>query len=154
MRTASLLLVLSSAACTAPRDPAPVVDPAAPPAEAPAEPIPEAEFQYVTSPKGAFTAGWRPVGGAIPVNELFELEVVLFEGRAREKPLVGATINASAWMPEHMHGMSRRPRTQETAPGRYLVRGMMLHMEGFWQLFLDVTAGAIAERVEFEIHLR
>ena len=150
MRILVLLVALASAACTA----APPQQKPQPPADPAAEPAPEAELQFATSPKGAFTAAWRPVGGAIPVNELFEIEVLLFEGSSRDKPLTGATILASAWMPEHMHGMSRRPRTEETAPGRYLVRGMMLHMEGFWQLFLDVTAGKIAERVEFTLTLR
>src|SRR5262245_17776410 len=106
MRTSRLLFVLGCVACTASRDePEPAPPAASKPA--PAAPTPEAELQFVTSPKGAFTAGWRPVGGAIPVNELFEIEVLLFEGDSRDRPLAGATINASAWMPEHMHGMNR-----------------------------------------------
>jgi len=115
-----------------------------------------AEFEFMTSPSGAFTAGWRPAetaGGVVPVNELFAIDVLLYEGRGREKPLRGAKIQASAWMPEHMHGMHRQPEAEETAPGRYLVRGMLLHMEGAWQLFLDVIAGAVSERVEFDLTL-
>jgi hypothetical protein len=50
--------------------------------------------------------------------------------------------------------MHRRPETTETSPGRYLVRGMMLHMEGLWQLFLDVVVGSVSERVEFKITLQ
>jgi cytochrome c peroxidase len=116
-----------------------------------------AGFEFATSPSGAFTAAWRPSGTAgdvVPVNELFAIEVLLFEGRGRDKPLRGAKVQASAWMPEHMHGMHRQPESEETAPGRYLVRGMLLHMEGAWQLFLDVIAGAVSERVEFDLTLK
>jgi hypothetical protein len=146
MRTWALLLVLPCFACAASSG----VEPAA----AAAAPDPDAGFEFANSRNGAFTAGWRPVGGAVPVNELFEIEVRLFEGRGRDKPLSGAQIQASAWMPEHMHGMHRQPQTQETAPGRYLVRGMLLHMEGTWQLFLDVIAGATSDRIEFALALR
>jgi cytochrome c peroxidase len=128
-------------------------------AAAPAEPVaPEAAYEVASSPGGMFTAAWRPLARTVPVNELFEIEVLLFEGRGTgqgaDKPLTGAKVQASAWMPEHMHGMSRRPQTVETAPGRYLVRGMLLHMEGAWQLFLDVMAGGKSERVEFALDVR
>ena len=137
MRSAALLVVVSCLACAAPR-----------------APDADSEFEFATSKAGAFTAGWRPVGGAVPVNELFEIDVLLFEGPGREKPLSGAKIQASAWMPEHMHGMHRQPQTEEVAPGRYRVRGMLLHMEGAWQFFLDVIAGGKSDRVEFALALR
>jgi hypothetical protein len=123
---------------------------------------PRPDYQVAASPSGKFTAAWRPAGDAVPVNELFEIELELFEGSGPEvrpgaataRPLAGAKVQASAWMPEHMHGMNRRPETTESAPGHYLVRGMMLHMEGFWQLFFDVMSSAGSERVEFSITLR
>ena len=127
---------------------------AAPPAEVAKGEVAIAERVVVSSPSGAFTVAWRPVAPAIPTNELFELEVELFEGRGTEKPLAGAQFRVSAWMPEHMHGMSRRTQVAESEPGRYLVRGMLLHMEGHWQLFFDVTAGGKSERVESAITLR
>ena len=162
MRSRGLLLVLPCLACTSSHgsgshgsgDGTVVASP--PVVERAAEPDDDAGFEFVTSPGGAFTAGWRAAGTAgnvVPVNELFAIEVRLFEGRGREKPLCGAKIAASAWMPEHMHGMHRQPQAEETAPGRYLVRGMLLHMEGAWQLFLDVIAGPVSERVEFDLTL-
>jgi len=142
---AGSLMVMACSACNAPTS---EVAPASVPAPA------LAERQLVTSPSGAFTVAWRPLAPAVPVNELFELEVELYEGRGTEKPLAGAQLRVSAWMPEHMHGMSRRPQSAETAPGRYLVRGMLLHMEGHWQLFFDVTAGGKSERVESAVTLQ
>jgi len=122
------------------------------------EAVAEAAFVTAASPSGAFTAAWRPLAPAVPVNELFDLEVRLYEGRGAgdetQKRLAGAKVSASAWMPEHMHGMSRRPQVVETAPGRYLVRGMLLHMEGSWQLFIDVMTAGKSERVEFPLDVR
>src|SRR5688572_27455558 len=128
---AGWLIVLACAGCEAPR----ADEKGAAEAEraavvaAPKSEVAIAERQVVTSPSGAFTVAWRPVAPAVPLNELFELEVELFEGRGTEKPLVGAQLRVSAWMPEHMHGMSRRPQADESEPGRYRVRGMLLHME-------------------------
>jgi hypothetical protein len=103
---------------------------------------------------GMFTAAWRPVGGAVPENEVFELDLLLFQGSTTDVPLTGAEVHVSAWMPEHGHGMNRRPETREVAPGRYRVRGMLLHMEGDWQLFVDVIAQGVSERAQFELSLR
>jgi hypothetical protein len=125
-----------------------------------AEPVPEQEAQpdlagyaVAESLGGMFTAAWRPVEGAVPVNELFEIEVLLFEGRGCVVPLSGVGVQISAWMPDHMHGMSRRPEATEVAPGRYLVRGVLLHMEGFWQFFVDVIRDGVSERAEFTLTL-
>ncbi len=126
--------------------------------EAPSEPVrsggPDlAGYAVAESLGGMFTAAWRPLEGAVPVNELFEIEVLLFEGRGREVPLSGVGVQVSAWMPDHMHGMSRRPEATEVAPGRYRVRGVLLHMEGFWQLFVDVIRDGVSERAEFTLTL-
>jgi len=159
MRVSWLVLGLSCAACESAVVPSGAEEKSvAEVAAAKPEAVAEVAFVTATSPKGAFTAAWRPLAPAVPVNELFDLEVRLYEGRGAgeetQKPLAGAKVQTSAWMPKHMHGMSRRPQVVETAPGRYLVRGMLLHMEGSWQLFIDVMAGGKSERVEFGLDIR
>jgi hypothetical protein len=110
-------------------------------------------YEVAASRAGMFTVAWRPVGGVVPENEIFELEVLLYEGEDTVVPLTGAEVLVSAWMPDHGHGMNRRPRATEIAPGRYRVRGVLLHMGGFWQLFIDVIQGGVSERAQFEITL-
>ena len=124
----------------------------APPPDPPAADL--AGWDVATSMAGMFTAAWRPSGGAVPENELFELDVLLFQGADTAVPLSGAEVVVSAWMPDHMHGMNRRPEVREVAPGRYRVRGVLLHMEGLWQLFVDVIANGVSERAQFELTLR
>jgi cytochrome c peroxidase len=164
MRHRWLLLALSCGGCDAPTvvktEEAAAVAPVVVPAVAldSADALAKAGYEVASSPAGMFTAAWRPVAGAVPVNELFEIELLLFDGREEGgrlgPPLGGAKVQVSAWMPEHMHGMSRRPQTAESAPGRYLVRGMLLHMEGSWQLFVDVMAGSRSERAEFALDVK
>jgi hypothetical protein len=113
-----------------------------------------AGYEVLASRASMFTAAWRVAGGgAVPENEPFELEVLLFEGVHADVPLTGAELLVSAWMPDHGHGMSRKPEAVEVAPGRFRVHGMLLHMGGFWQLFLDVIRGGVSERAQFEIEL-
>lgn len=160
------LVALASSGCVAPEEaPAngccaaasPSEPPATTPPVAPVAPVAVApaplDFAWTTTPSGRFTVGWRPVGGPVPVNEPFEIDLLLFEDVAKERPIAGANVRVSAWMPDHLHGMGRLPRTSEVEPGRYRVKGLLLHMEGLWQLFVDVTAGAHAERAEFRLTL-
>ena len=111
----------------------------------------DASFEYGTSRAGMFTAAWRPVGGTVPENELFEIEVLLYEGQDLALPMTGAQVLISAWMPDHGHGMNRQPRAVEVEPGRYSIRGVLFHMGGYWQLFVDVIRDGVSERAQFEI---
>ena len=138
MRCAALLLLLCSAC--------------AGPAEGPADPL--AGYQVAESSAGMFTAAWRVADRAsIPDNEPFELDVLLFEHADVEKPMSGAELVVSGWMPDHGHGMNRQPLATEVAPGRYRVRGMLFHMSGFWQLFIDVIQGGVSERAQFDVQV-
>ncbi|MEM7305522.1 MAG: FixH family protein [Planctomycetota bacterium] len=145
--------VLAAAAvlvgCSATRDGEPADASVEPAVEDAQGPLPG--YEITTSRAGMFTAAWRPLGDGVPNNEPFEIEVLLFEGAGIEQPLEGARVLISAWMPDHAHGMLREPRAIEESPGRYRVRGMLLHMGGFWQIFVDVVRDGVSERAQFEL---
>jgi len=102
------------------------------------------------SERGTFRLAWRPARGALPRNEDFALDVAVWrDGR----PLRGATLVVRGWMPDHGHGMVRRPLVDEAGEGRYRVDGMLLHMRGRWQIDFDVTDGTTMDTVRFEIEL-
>lgn len=82
---------------------------------------------------------WNPVPKPIPINQSFELKVLLFRGTGYSEPVAGATVYVRGWMPEHGHGMRRATRSQELEPGVYRVKGMLMHMIGSWQLSIDVV---------------
>ncbi len=162
---APALLLLSSVRCTAPQEEhADATADAANAAVAAPDPLPVAATETATRPtpiapqwaasaKGGFTVGWSPVGGPVPVNESFEIDLLLFADPEKQQPVTGAAVRVTAWMPEHMHGMGRQSQTREVEPGRYRVKGMLMHMDGLWQLFVDVTANGKAERAEFALTL-
>ena len=56
-------------------------------------------------------------------------------------------LAVDARMPEHGHGMGYQPQSRRTAPGRWRVEGLMLHMRGRWELDFALGTGAQAERI-------
>jgi YtkA-like protein len=121
------------------------------PEAAAVDPRSDPAFRVATTRGGTFTVAWRALGPGLRKNEQLELEVFLYEG---DRPLEGAQLAVSGWMPDHGHGMRLQPRAVETGGGRYLVSGVLLHMRGRWQLSMDVERGGSSERAEFELELR
>ena len=107
-------------------------------------------WQVATGDDGLFDLAWRPLGGVVPRNEVFELEVMLLrEGQL----LSGPQVRVRGWMPDHGHGLVRTPLVTNLEDGRHRVEGLLLHMRGLWQLFFDVTDGQQTDCVSFELSL-
>lgn len=122
-----------------------------PAAPSSAQPLPT-EFSS-SSRGGKYLVHWRPVQGELPLNESFELELELLTGAEPHQPITGAQIFVDAAMPEHNHGMLREPIAREVSPGVYRVEGMLLHMTGYWQVFVNVIESGVAETADFELTL-
>lgn len=107
------------------------------------------------SAAGTYRVHYRPVGGAIERGQPFGLEVWVLDPET-EEPRTDVSLAADAAMPQHEHGMNREPKVtpRETSPsGAFEVEGMLFHMLGRWELYLDVTHGAVTERTQFEVRL-
>ena len=104
-----------------------------------------------TTTGGSYHVAFRPLPDPPPINEPFELEVTLTD--AEGAPVTDAGLWVSAWMPEHAHGMHLVPRVVSRKDGLYRLRGMLFHMDGLWQLDVDVVREHIAEGVRFELQL-
>jgi hypothetical protein len=101
---------------------------------------------------GSYTVVWVPVPDPIPLNEPFELDVVITHAEDGT-PVIDATLMIEATMPAHGHGMNRHPRVIGRVEGRYRVAGMLFHMSGFWQIDIDVIRQHVAEGVRFDVDL-
>jgi len=107
---------------------------------------------------GSYRVHYRPVAGPIERGEPFALEVWVLDPSS-ERPLADVALDVDAAMPEHEHGMNREPRVTpdcnagQIGTGAFEVEGMLFHMLGRWELYLDVTRGAITERAQFEVLL-
>ncbi len=81
---------------------------------------------------------------AVAAGQHFSLDVVACP---RAGGTVPQALTVDARMPEHGHGMGYQPQARGTAPGRWRVEGLMLHMRGRWELSFALGAGAQAERI-------
>lgn len=172
---ASLLVLpvlLACAACESkPQTPVPEADaaytPAAKPAEteAPAEPVvsprvaPEMDEEPADdaarrrpSNDESYVVVYVPDPDPIPMNELFALDVWVFE-KDGTQPAKGIELAVDAAMPEHAHGMNTQPRVEQSEPGRYRVDGLLFHMPGYWEIYCDIAREGTTERAQFEVTL-
>ena len=142
----SRLLALSLlVACASPEPAAPAPPAAPPPAAAARKELPpgwaERETRRAATLEGRFIVWWTSEPAPIPFNQPFKLRVWAARAETPETPLTDATLEVSATMPEHGHGMNRVPRVTAQADGSHLVEGMLFHMRGRWDLIVNVHAG-------------
>jgi hypothetical protein len=101
---------------------------------------------------GTFRLELRPAAMPVPVNELFELEVTvtLLHELDDPNPL---WLGLETAMPGHGHGMNTRARVEPLGDGRFVVRGLLLHMSGRWEFAFDVAQGRVHEKavVRFDL---
>jgi hypothetical protein len=88
-----------------------------------------------------------------PQNEEFDLVVRVLDGPTRTRLVRGAEIHVDARMPAHGHGMTHDATLEAQPDGSWIARGLLFHMVGHWELYVDVRRGAITERAQFDIEL-
>lgn len=64
-----------------------------------------------------------------------------------------ASLAVDARMPEHGHGMNREPRIERLEDGDLRITNMLFHMPGYWEVYFDLTRGAITERAQFSVEV-
>jgi len=89
----------------------------------------------------------------VPLNEMFDLTVRVVDPETKEFVAASDAIRVDARMPAHGHGMKQDPVVEQNPDGSYTVRGMLLHMTGHWELYVDLRRGALTERAQFDIDI-
>ncbi|MBC8370497.1 MAG: hypothetical protein H8E25_10895 [Planctomycetes bacterium] len=84
--------------------------------------------------------------GQAPLNEIFSFEIELIDGPAD-------SVGVDADMPSHGHGMITEPVVNKLDGTHYQVDGMMLHMPGYWEIYVDVMRDGDSERFMLPITL-
>lgn len=107
----------------------------------------------VASNGGEYLLRVRSSVDPLPENEVFALSVWVFDPARPGEVLREVELAADAGMPEHGHGMNRVPEVARREDGGFEVSGMLFHMLGSWELYLDVTRGAITERAQTRVEL-
>lgn len=82
-----------------------------------------------------------------PSNELFTftVEVATKDGKTDED----FEIKVGGDMPEHGHGLNTAPTVKKMGSNTFQVSGMLFHMRGWWQIYVDVTKGCGPSRATF-----
>lgn len=101
----------------------------------------------VLTDRGGFRVTRRTDPSPIPLNALYELEIVVEDAAGGDAGAIEVAVDAD--MPAHGHGMNTAPEVEALGDGRYRVRGMQFHMPGYWETWIDVTRDGITERATF-----
>jgi len=101
------------------------------------------------SEKKSFRASYTPLPDPIPLNKHFRIKLQVQD--AQNKILNNAKLKLDAGMPEHNHGMNVKPKVNDLGQGIFEVRGLLFHMPGYWEIYVDIEAEGKTERVIFGI---
>ncbi len=115
------------------------------------EPQLGSSWQFVvTSNDGTYQVRYRVDPSDFEVGDLFAMRVEV--ERADGAPFE-AQLAVDARMPEHGHGMNREPVVERASEGAFEVQNLLFHMPGYWEVYLDLTRGAVTERAQFSLDL-
>ena len=106
-------------------------------------------MQELRSSGGEYVIEYVSRPDPIPLNEPFELQVRVLD--AAGSVAQGVELFADARMPAHRHGMNTAARVERLPDGGFLVRGLLLHMSGHWELYLDVSRDGATDRAQFDL---
>jgi hypothetical protein len=115
---------------------------------------PWSDAERIVSNGGNYVVFLRTDPSPIPENAEFTATVwVLSRNAIPPEALTDVALDVDAFMPEHGHGMNRVPEITKREDGGFDVKGLLLHMGGNWELYFDVTRGAITERTQKRVAL-
>jgi len=92
-----------------------------------------------------------PSCGRIDANSPFDLRVSLRAISDIRDTLIADSISFDAEMPQHYHGMNSEPHITRASDDSWDVNGIVLHMKGSWQLYVDISAAGLVERAQYEL---
>ncbi len=98
---------------------------------------------------GGFSVTLQPSVKAIERSGHFSLDVGVKPSGGEGE--ISVLVNAD--MPEHQHGMNTQPEIALVSPRRYRVDGMLFHMAGDWEIYVDVTRSGSSERAVFPVRV-
>jgi len=147
---ALLLFVLAAGGCDRAESPSP---PSATEAPTTVAPTPIARSGEAWTAGGRWFVRWRTREEGMPTLEPFSLELEVLESPDGPPAPVDVVVRLDAAMPHHGHGMNFVPTVRSLGEGRHLGEGMLLHMGGRWELFVDVSRDGVLERAQWTLEV-
>jgi hypothetical protein len=147
-------LVLGFASCrVAPEDAGAAEDAAVVDEPAAVAPWSPDEGHAMPSNAGTYWVSVLGPDGGFPLNEEFDVVVRVLDGPTRSRVVRDAQIRVDARMPAHGHGMKHDATLEPQPDGSWLARGMLLHMVGHWEIYVDLRRGPVTERAQLDVDL-
>jgi hypothetical protein len=105
----------------------------------------------VDSNGGHYTVDLQTSPRQVVVNQPFDVSVTVTPKGAASGAL---DVLVDARMPAHFHGMNRVPKLTRGAGNTWKAEGMLFHMSGHWELYVDITQGGTTERAQLDVDLK
>lgn len=106
-------------------------------------------YGLVASEHKTYLVKWYAEPSQIPVNQYFSMEFSIDEKTQRINYEIDISLEAG--MDAHNHGMNTKPLIQRLDKNRFRAVGMLFHMAGTWQVYLDISRGLMREKVKIEV---
>ncbi len=88
----------------------------------------------------------------IPRNEHVSMTVTVQRSNGAVLPSE-ISIKVDADMPSHGHGINTEPEITKISDGKYEVKGLLFHMGGDWELYIDLIEDGIPDRATIPFNL-
>ena len=85
----------------------------------------------------------------IVVGKPFGFSVTFTNTNGDRMRINNTAVSPDAYMPQHFHGMNVTASAERTGQGTFDVHGMVFHMTGLWEVYLDFTVDDVTERAQF-----
>lgn len=99
---------------------------------------------------GGYLVEMTPTEGKIEGNKHFSLNVSVTPTASKQSEF---SVIVDANMPFHGHGMNTQPELVADGENKYRVDGMLFHMDGEWEITVDVQRDEAKERATFQVLL-
>jgi hypothetical protein len=110
----------------------------------PGEVVADAPTEW-QSTRGVYTVSVTSSLEPIEINQIHSWDLHI---SSHGKPVEGAALSISGGMPKHDHGLPTRPRvTEELGDGNYRLGGMRFHMQGDWEITIEIEAAGKTDTV-------
>ena len=104
-----------------------------------------------TSERGVYSVSFESSLEPIVINRIHTWKMHI---TADGEPVVDALLSVEGGMPVHDHGLPTRPRiTEELGEGNYRLEGMRFHMQGAWEITIEIEADGRTDTVIIKLAL-